>query len=149
MEHYGRFGSLPRPEKWVFIVGCYNSGTTLLHDLLATQPVVGSEFGLRRLWALKPELFYLDEDGGRETDVARLKRQWGGLFNDPTRPVLLEKAAPDVARTRWLQRHFEPAWFIGIVRDGPPGRRTAPRTPAPRDPRRSPRSCRSPSGAPT
>ena len=134
LERDGRLGTFPRPEKWLFIVGCYNSGTTLLHDLLATQPLIGSmpdegqffqdqlrlprEFGLRRLWALEPEIFYLDEHGGREIDVGRLKRQWGARFNDPTRPVLLQKSAPDAARTRWLQRHFAPAWFIGIVRDG-------------------------------
>jgi hypothetical protein len=134
LERNGRFGTPPRPEKWVFVVGCYNSGTTLLHDLLAAQPLIGSmpdegqffqdqlplprDFGLRRLWALRPELFRLDEAGGREIDVARLKRQWGAHFNDPTRPVLLEKSTPNAARTRWLERRFEPASFIGIVRDG-------------------------------
>ncbi|MBK9319321.1 MAG: sulfotransferase [Bacteroidetes bacterium] len=32
----------PEPEKWVFILGCYNSGTTLLHKLLATHSDIGS-----------------------------------------------------------------------------------------------------------
>lgn len=133
-ERDGRLGPLPRPEKWVFIVGCYNSGTTLVHDLLATHPHIGSmpdegqflqdqlpvprDMGLRRLWALEPDRFCLDETGGSRIDVERLKRQWGAHFNDATRPVLLEKSPTNAARTRWLQRHFENAYFIGIVRDG-------------------------------
>ena len=32
----------PKPEKWVFITGCYNSGTTLLHEILAMHAKVGS-----------------------------------------------------------------------------------------------------------
>jgi hypothetical protein len=129
-----RFGPLPRPQRWLFLVGCYNSGTTLLHDLLATHPMIGSmpdegqfftdqlpiprELGLRRLWALQPELFWLDENAGKDVDVDRLLRQWGAVFNDPARPVLMEKTPTNAARTRWLQARFAPAYFVGIVRDG-------------------------------
>ena len=133
-ERDARFGPLPDQAKWVFLVGCYNSGTTLLHDLLAEHPQIGSmpdegqfftdqllvarEVGLRRLWALEPQLFWLDETGGEGIDVSRLKRQWGAQFNDPTRPVLLEKTPTNAARTRWLQAHFPGATFVGIIRDG-------------------------------
>lgn len=134
LKFNGLFGPFPRPDKWVFIVGCYNSGTTLLHDLLATHPSIGSmpnegqfytdqlvlprAVGLYRLWAMKPELFYLDESSQTNIDVNRLKRQWGAQFNDPTRPILLEKSPTNVARTRWLQKHFKNAHFIGIIRNG-------------------------------
>lgn len=130
----GRLGPLPTPNKWVFIVGCYNSGTTLLHDILAAHPSVGSmpdegqfytdelllprAVGLPRLWALEAGRFCMDEAGGTGVNVVRLKRQWGARFNDPDRPVLLEKSPTNAARTRWLQRHFENAHFIGIVRNG-------------------------------
>lgn len=130
----GRFGPLPRPERWVFIVGCYNSGTTLLHDILATHPRVGSmpwegqfytdelplplDFGLPRLWAIEPERFALGPNDGAGIDVARLKRQWGARLNDPSRPILIEKSPTNAGRTRWLARHFENAHFIGIVRNG-------------------------------
>lgn len=130
----GRFGPLPQPEKWVFVVGCYNSGTTLLTRLLGTHPAVGTlpregQFcsdqlltplsqGLPRLWVKRPELFWMDEQTEPEADLQRLKRQWGALFNDPHRPVLLEKTPANAARTRWLQRHFENAHFIAIVRNG-------------------------------
>lgn len=128
------FGPTPHPEKWVFIVGCYNSGTTLLHELLARHPLIGSmpdegqfytdqlplpkAMGLPRLWALRPELFYLDEDSECDIDIVRLKKQWGARYNYVARPVLIEKSPTNAARTRWLQKHFEHAYFIGIVRNG-------------------------------
>lgn len=118
----------------MFLVGCYNSGTTLLHDLLASHPEVGSlhtegqfltdqlvlpkAVGLSRLWASQPQHFQLDEDGGAGVDVDKIKRQWGAKFDHPHRPVLIEKSPTNAARTRWLQRHFAPASFIGIIRDG-------------------------------
>ena len=37
---------------------------------------------------------------------------------DLGRPVLLEKSPPNTAKTRWLQAHFENAYFIGMVRNG-------------------------------
>lgn len=72
----GYIGPLPSPNKWLFIVGCYNYGTTLLHNILASHPNIRSMpgdgqyfsnqsvfplvLGIDRAWALKPELFYLD-----------------------------------------------------------------------------------------
>lgn len=130
----GYFGPLPAPEKWIFIVGCYNSGTTLLHRILASHPEVGSmpnegQFytdqlrlpkanGLPRLWALQPELFVMGEHNEGKVNVRKLKRQWGARYNDLTRPVLLEKSPTNAARTHWLQKHFEQAHFIGIIRNG-------------------------------
>jgi hypothetical protein len=130
----GWLGPLPTPEKWVFIVGCYNSGTSLLHALLASHPQIGSmaregqhctdqllrpkSVGLARLWALEPERFLLDETSQAPINVQRIKRQWGLWLNDPTRPVLIEKTPANAARVRWLQDHFDNAHFIGIVRNG-------------------------------
>lgn len=128
-----RFCSIPQPGKWVFIVGCYNSGTTLLHDLLARHPDVGSmpnegqfftdqlmtgaKAGVRRLWALKPELFKMDETSSG-VDVGKLKKEWAYFYNDASRKVLIEKTIANSARTRWLQKHFQPAYFICIFRNG-------------------------------
>ena len=133
LSWYGRFGPVPRPERWVFIVGCYNSGTTLLHRILAMHPDVGTlpgegqfftdvlpaprDLGLPRLWALQPQRFRLTEES-RGIDVERLKRQWGARFNDLARPVLAEKSPTNAARTRWLQEHFEDTHFVGLVRNG-------------------------------
>jgi Sulfotransferase family len=128
-----RFTSPARPEKWIFIVGCYNSGTTLLHKLLAQHPFVGSlpnegqffndvlpygrQFGLPRLWALKPDLFHLKETA-EGYDVDRLKRQWTWFYNHSQRPILIEKTILNMARTRWLQQHFPNSYFIAIYRSG-------------------------------
>lgn len=130
---YGLTGSIPKPEKWLFIVGCYNSGTTLLNRLLARHPQIGSmrtegqfftdqlvvpqEVGLARSWALQPDLFRLLEDDGGNIDVNRIKKQWQRAFNDSERPVLMEKSPPNAARIRWLNANFENSYFIAILRD--------------------------------
>ena len=128
-----RFMPPPSREKWVFIVGCYNSGTTLLHQLLAEHPLIGSmpnegqffskvlpsgrDYGLPRLWALRPELFHLKETASG-FDIDKLKRQWAWMYNDASKPLLLEKTILHSARTRWLQQHFPDSYFIALYRNG-------------------------------
>jgi hypothetical protein len=131
----GIFGPLPEPEKWVFIVGCGNSGTTLLQRMLSSHPAIGSmlwegqffhdqlkgyKWGgwYKRRWATVPEYYRMDENSTHKVNVERLKRQWGAKFNDPTKPVLLEKSPRNTLRVRWLQKHFENAYFIGMMRNG-------------------------------
>lgn len=122
-----------QPEKWVFILGCYNSGTTLLHDLISTHPDVGSmpregqfftdqlptgaSAGLPRLWALDAGRFHWTETSDPKVDLARLKRDWAWYFKRPESKVLLEKTVLNAARSRWLQRVFPNAWFISIFRN--------------------------------
>jgi hypothetical protein len=131
----GIFGPMPEPEKWVFIVGCTNSGTTLLQRMLAGHSKVGSMPGEgqhqqdqlkryrkhgphARIWATVPEYWRMDENSTHKANVNKLKRQWGVKFNDPTKPVLIEKSPSSTLRVRWLQKHFENAHFIGIIRNG-------------------------------
>lgn len=125
---------VPQPQKWVFIVGCYNSGTTLLHRVLEQHPMIGAmpnegqffntvlpsgaDFNLRRLWAIKPELFYLDENSKGIINVNKLKRQWAWMYNDVHKPLLVEKTILNAARTRWLQKNFKNAYFICLFRNG-------------------------------
>lgn len=124
----------PNPEKWVFIVGCYNSGTTLFHDTLALHPEIGSmpnegqffsnvlptgrQFGLPRLWAVRPELFHITENNGDRYSASKLKRQWALFYNNPRKKVLVEKTILNSARMRWLQKNFPNSYFIAIVRNG-------------------------------
>ena len=125
--------SVPTPEAFVFIVGSTNSGTTLLHELVAGHPQVGSlpsegQFytrelsrpwveGKARLWALDPGPYRLGEDD-TEVDVAKIKRQWAVMFDDPSMPVLVERTPVNLLRARWLDRNFAPARFIGLIRHG-------------------------------
>lgn len=123
---------MPRPEKWLFLVGCYNSGTTLLADLLGRHSDISAlpteghfitdqfvkdyEIGLPRMWAGREELFRLTEvDTG--PDPVRVKKEWG-MRLDLSKRVLLEKSPPNTPRVRWLQKHFSPAYFVAIVRNG-------------------------------
>jgi hypothetical protein len=123
---------IPNPDKWVFIVGCYNSGTTLLAELLGKHPEISGmpteghfitdqfikdyDIGLPRMWIDREDLFRLTEnDTG--PDVIRIKKEWG-MRLDLSKRILLEKSPPNAARTRWLQKHFENAHFIGLIRNG-------------------------------
>jgi len=130
---YGLVGTIPTPEKWLFILGCYNSGTTLLYRLLGRHPQIASlptegqfitdqltvpeEVGLARNWVADPDRFRLVEGDGKGIGVRRIKRQWQAAFNDSKRPVLMEKSPPNVARIRWLNDNFENSHFVAIVRD--------------------------------
>ena len=130
----GRFGEIRQPEKWVFILGCYNSGTTLLHDVLASLPqvahlpregqyctdqlLVPSTVGLARAWALRPELFTLDDTAKGAADANRLQRQWCSMMSAADGKIYLEKSIPNAARIPWLDANFPNACFIGIVRNG-------------------------------
>lgn len=123
---------VPRPRQWLFLVGCYNSGTTLLAQLLSQHPEIGGlpteghfitdqfvkdyDLGLPRMWAGREELFRMTEaDSG--PDPVRIKKEWG-MRLDRSKPVLMEKSPPNTPRTRWLQAHFEPSCFVAIVRNG-------------------------------
>jgi hypothetical protein len=130
----GKFGHIYHPGKWVFIVGCYNSGTTLLHNVLASLPdvahlpregqyctdqlLVPSTVGLARSWALHPELFTLDATAKNAPDTDRLQRQWCSMMSAPDCNIYLEKSIPNAARIPWLNARFPNACFIGIVRNG-------------------------------
>lgn len=120
------------PEIWVFIVGCYNSGTTLLTELLDAHQNISAlpeegqyltdqfpsdhELGLSRMWVKREDIYRLTEaDDG--PDIARLKKEWGIRLNSKKR-IFVEKTPANSARTRWLQHHFENARFIAIVRNG-------------------------------
>jgi len=130
----GRFGQICQPKKWVFIVGCYNSGTTLLHNVLAALPnvaqlpregqyctdqlLVPSTAGLVRSWALHPELFTLDAAAKSPPDIDRLQRHWCSMMSPPGAGIYLEKSIPNAARIPWLNARFPNASFIAIVRNG-------------------------------
>lgn len=123
---------IPNPDKWVFIVGCYNSGTTLLAELLGKHPDISGmpteghfitdqfikdfDIGLPRMWVDREDLFRLTEND-EGPDVTRIKKEWG-MRLDLSKRVLLEKSPPNGARTRWLQKNFENAHFIGLIRNG-------------------------------
>lgn len=135
LPYRAKFGCELSPNKWVFIIGCYNSGTTLLsrilgqHNKISTMPDEGAfytdvlrtpeEFGWSRLWIKclnqmneifsKKESQYLSD---------RIKKQWSYMYENADAPVLLEKSISNITRLKFLNKHFKPAYFIYLVRDG-------------------------------
>jgi len=123
--------STPKDKKWVFIVGCYNSGTTLLSEMLGSHPDISAlateghfitdqfvkdyEIGLPRMWVEREDLFRLDEKN-KGPDPIRVKKEWMMRLN-LKKSVLVEKSPPNSARTRWLQHHFENAHFVCVIRN--------------------------------
>jgi len=130
-----------RIRRPVFVIGCNNSGTTILWRALAAHPELASHgregqlidglpsrFGppldcAWRLWASR-----LMRVGGRsmldlhartehdvvEADADRLDHAYARALGDSGR--LVEKSPPNTIRTRYLQAVFPDATFVGIVR---------------------------------
>lgn len=125
-------GPQAAPQKWVFVLGCYNSGTTLLSTVLSRHPDVASlptegafltdgmqtpeACGWVRMWhKCLPQL-----EQTAQTDAAiakRIQRSWG-FWYDKRKPVFLEKSISNVVRVSFLEKYFQPAYFIYIVRNG-------------------------------
>lgn len=122
----------PKPDKWLFLVGCYNSGTTLLAELLGRHPEITGlpteghfitdqfikdyEIGVPRMWIERESVFRMTEnDAG--PDPVRIKREWA-MRAGKIRTVFLEKSPPNSARTRWLAANFPNSYFVSIVRNG-------------------------------
>ncbi len=122
---------IPKNKKWIFVVGCYNSGTTLLAKLLSCHPDISglpdegqyftrelpgeSQFGLNRMWAKREDLFRLTEnDTG--PDPIRIQKEWA-MRLDRKKACFLEKTPVNCVRMRWFQKHFDNAHFIAITRN--------------------------------
>ena len=115
---------------WLFILGCNNSGTTLLLQLLESHPRIRSlhkegqfatealpkppELDVGRLFTKRLDIFRWTEQDDA-TFVPRIRYDWARQF-DPAPGMLLEKSPTNTLRSRWLQRNFQPCRFITIVR---------------------------------
>jgi hypothetical protein len=119
------------PAKWIFILGCYNSGTTLLGEVLSQHGEVGGlndegvmltnqlprpeDFGWRRMW-LKCEN-EMDITGNKRRISEEIKRHWSHFYTGK-KNALLEKSISNTARAAFFNDYFKPAYFIHIVRNG-------------------------------
>jgi hypothetical protein len=120
------------PRAWLFVVGCYNSGTTLTREILAAHPSVRTlpregvrltsvlprpeDLGWTRMWIPCPE--HLVMPGPDRPDLAARAiadwTPWWGRGGE----VFVEKSISNVTRMEWLDHHFPGAYFLGITRDG-------------------------------
>jgi hypothetical protein len=120
----------PGPYSWIFILGCNNSGTTLLSEVLSAHPLVrtlpkegqrltsaipnSASYRIGRVFSQRLDLFRWTEESDGEC-LARLRYDWAWQFT-PGPGYLLEKSPPNTLRSRWLQQHFRPSRFIVLVR---------------------------------
>ena len=110
-NHYLKFAD---DHKWIFILGCNNSGTTLLHNLLAFHKDIASlpkegqvltqvfplpmDIGVERVWSEKMELFQKIEVD-HQSNSARLIHDWKNYLNNVNASTILEKTPPNVFRS--------------------------------------------------
>lgn len=126
------FVPVRHPEKWVFLVGCYNSGTTLLQHLLgchteiAGLPREGVRFTevLSNLETNGHHMMWDDEYRSLRTPdmetrraYERIAADWSVFWKRGAR-IFLDKSVANTARIDWLRSAFPNAKFIGIHRNG-------------------------------
>jgi len=127
------FGHDLRPARWIFIIGCYNSGTTLLNAILSTHEQISGlecegvvltdvlprpeEFGWTRMWCQCFDQMRLEPRAEMEERANRIKHQWS-LSYPRNATNLIEKSIANTARIPFLDAYFRPAYFIYLVRDG-------------------------------
>lgn len=103
-----------------------------MRNLLAAHPEVDSlpregavfgdglvrpeEYGWTRMWVYCLDKIELNEMS-QGVNADKIKRAWG-LWLKRNRRFYLEKSISNSARMRWLDAHFENAYFISIVRNG-------------------------------
>lgn len=123
-------GTQLKDKKWIFILGCYNSGTTLLDQILAMHPKIAGmsdegvmltdqlprpeDFGWRRMWWKCEDKLGIKNETSATTTI---KRHWSNFFRDD-REFLLEKSISNTPRAVFFANNFQPAYFIHIVRNG-------------------------------
>ena len=117
-------------KKWVIIIGCYNSGTTLLNQILADHPQISGlpdegvmltnqlpkpeDFGWRRMWhKCEKEIERANPD---KRSVGTIKRHWSHFYKN--KEFLVEKSISNTCRIPFFEKNFDPIYFIHIVRNG-------------------------------
>jgi len=126
------FWTSVKPNKWVFVVGCYNSGTTLLANLLALHPKISGlpvegvaftshlkkpeDFGWTYMWHKCKDEISLPpvRDPKKAKEIMKDWRPW---FSKSA-TIFLEKSVSNMLRMGWLEANFNPTWFVAIVRNG-------------------------------
>jgi hypothetical protein len=121
-----------KPKKWLFIVGCYNSGTTLLDFLLAQHPLIDNlpTEGVALYTSLpKPEdykwprmshmcaLEIREKFQNKAPNISNLIRAWTFWVSKKCK-VVVEKSISNSYRINWLNENFNEPLFIWVVRNG-------------------------------
>jgi len=127
------YAELSAAHRWCFIVGCNNSGTSLLQSVLTNTGVVSKMDGEGQLHTEVLTRAHRRRHRGVWTEYLtelavdprhaerlgpRLTHDWLAAYPLPLLEVLLEKSTVNTLRMPFLQRVFPNSYFIGLVRDG-------------------------------
>jgi hypothetical protein len=122
-------------QRWIFILGCNNSGTTLLYRILAHHPSMhpvsnryegksltwqlprAGKLGCGRLFTQRLDIFRWTE-ASDFVDVPHLAYDWLAGKTLDQEQFVVEKSPQHTVSARWLQKIFPDSYFIGIVRNG-------------------------------
>ncbi len=125
------FGNELPDRNWVFIIGCYNSGTTLLAELLQTHAELDGmrnegafltdrlpypeRFGWPRMWIKCADQLQVPFDDSERARI--IKKQWS-LWVRGSAQFVVEKSISNTLRMRFLESNFKNAKFVHIIRNG-------------------------------
>ncbi|HHH53353.1 MAG TPA: sulfotransferase [Bacteroidetes bacterium] len=120
------------PKKWIFIVGCYNSGTSILREILGSHPDVSAlpfegatltdefrapeDLGWTRNWLNCVDYVSLPAKVDAEKKKKLLK-DWAPLWSRKS-SVFLEKTISNIERMEWIDMNLDNVYFLGITRNG-------------------------------
>ncbi|MGC9453706.1 MAG: class I SAM-dependent methyltransferase [Phycisphaerae bacterium] len=102
---------------YLFVLCPPFSGSTVLWKLLATSPAVSALPGEGQFlpqvsdW-MAPRRW----DPDKQMPWDKIQREWDRIW-DPGLPIHLEKSPAHIVRAEQIERHFEPAAFVAMVRN--------------------------------
>ena len=116
------------PPKWVFLVGCYNSGTTIVQKILNSHPEISGmpregvrftnvlsnleEHDHHMIWA-EDYAHYVEPAFSDLAAYRQIKKDWACFWKQGDQ-AFLDKSIANTARIDWLSRVFPNAYFVGI-----------------------------------
>lgn len=128
----GPFMPARQPQRWVFMCGCYNSGTTILREILGAHPEIASlpregvrltgafpnleAGGWQRMWFRNAALS--DLSGQNPITLARRARKDWAPWWRLGAVVFLEKSIVHGSWMPVLEQGFGDCRFVGLVRNG-------------------------------
>jgi len=120
------------PETLILVVGCYNSGTTLLSSALGQHHEISGlktegvsltkefktpeEFGWNRLWYKCQDQLEIQKLT-QVPDINQVRKDWKQYF-DNNKSFALEKSIIHSLNIDWFEHHFNHPYFIWIIRNG-------------------------------
>ncbi len=116
-----RFSRAVTPT-FLFILCPAYCGSTLLHEILSSSPSVSPNnlFGTREGQSLPQVRRLIDYRKRWELSYVypweAIKKEWMAYWAH-SKPLLLDKSPPNLLRASALQRHFQPAVFIAMLRN--------------------------------